>query len=524
MQRRQVNRTNRSRDIILPAPIYGWNCRDSLSAMKPLFAITMDNYIPLDSKISIRPGYTAYVKLGTEENPVKVETVVGYQKPGNNRMLAIAGGKAYDISSKVNIHMFDDVVFSDNRCQTVQYKDRLFLMNGQDTPKVFYIDETNDRVLQDWGFTSESLQAGRIIAGAVSHEFLWFVEKNTLKAWYAAEAGNIAGNLYSFDLSQISKFGGELMAVANWTVDGGAGLDDLTCFITSEGEVLVYRGYNPNSADNWELVGSYKMSKPIGYQCTLQYQGDVIIICEDGYIPLSKALSMGNAMQSAVAFSDAIRGAVLERTAANRYSDGWQGIIYSRKGYAIFNVPVYQQFEQHVININTGAWCRFTNIRSYCWGMFDNRLYFGADNYVYLFDEGYSDNGQEIKGEIAQAYNNLGSDSLKKIQLLNPRTKSSTGYTLVIYANMDFEERDVDYYANIGLSGMTKWNTAPWSSSNNPVGTKWATSKTSRIFNQWLADSATGFKASIVFKTQTKGNIIEWFDTGVRFEDGNGIM
>lgn len=515
----QVNRGARSRDIIIPAPILGLNKKDSLGAMAPLYAITMDNYIPLDNRISLRPGYSSYVKLDK-----KVETLASYVKPSYNKFVAIANGKAYDVTSPANVSQIEGVSFSKSRCQTVQYKNYLFFFNGLDTPKVFYFDSKDTLKFEDWSFSAEGLQPQRIIAGAVSHEFLWFVEKNTLKAWYSKEAGNISGALYSFDLSQVSKWGGELVAIANWTVDGGSGMDDYTVFITSEGEAFVYSGINPNSADSWELKGSYKMSKPIGYQCTMQYQGDVVIISEDGYIPLSKALSANNAVRSEVAFSDNIRGLVLDRTAANKQKEGWHGIIYNKRGIALFNVPVSQQFEQHVINVNTGAWCRFTNIRSYCWCLFEDKLYFGSDDAVYLFDDGYSDNGGLISGHIEQAFNNLGSDNLKKIQLLNPRTRSSTRYSLVIYTNMDFEERNINYYANIGDVGRTKWNSSKWSSSGNPIGTKWSTSSTSRIKSQWIANSSTGFKASIVFKTQTKGNVIEWFDTGVRYELGNGIM
>ena len=89
---------------------------------------------------------------------------------------------------------------------------------------------------------------------------------------------------------------------------------------------------------------------------------------------------------------------------------------------------------------------------------------------------------------------------------------------------MDFEERDVRYYANIGTIGQTKWNKAKWSSTSNPIGTKWSTMKTTKIRSQWIANSATGFKASVVFKTKTKGNVIEWYDTGVRYEVGSGIL
>jgi hypothetical protein len=151
-------------------------------------------------------------------------------------------------------------------------------------------------------------------------------------------------------------------------------------------------------------------------------------------------------------------------------------------------------------------------------------MYFGAADGVYLFDEGYSDNGTQIVGVIEQAYNNLGIDTLKKIQLLNPRVKSSSRFSLVIYTNMDMETRSIDYEETIGTTGNTKWNIAKWSSIAEPSGAKWENSGSTFIRSQWIANSSTGYKASIVFKTKTKGNMIEWYETGIRFETGSGVL
>ena len=93
---RQVNRGAKSVDFILPAPIAGLNARDSLSAMSPNYAIRLDNYIPMDNKLALRSGYSSYVKF---EGKSKVETLVAYNKPNENRMIAIYGGKAYNVSS-----------------------------------------------------------------------------------------------------------------------------------------------------------------------------------------------------------------------------------------------------------------------------------------------------------------------------------------------------------------------------------------------------------------------------------------
>lgn len=517
MQQRKFNRSIKSQNYNIPAPIGGLNVRDSLDNMSEQDAIVMDNYIPLDTKVALRKGYQKYVSLSGN-----VSTLINYNLPQNNTFLAFCGGNVYDITSNHNIKEYKKN-FGDNRWQYCQFKNRIIMVNGYDKPQTFYIDENGEKHFEELKFEGENLIPQRLINVCVSKQRLFFAEKGTLSVWYSSGVGEVQGQLQKFDMSTIARDGGEIIAIASWTQDGGQGIDDLTVFITSEGEVLVYSGNNPNNAEDWELKGIYRMSRPIGYRCVIQYQGDIVIISEDGYIPLSKALPLNQSNPTLISFSDKIRGLVLDRTRNNKHKDGWQGIIYTRGGYAIFNVPHNQTFEQHVINTMTGAWCRFTNIHSLCWSEFNERIYFGSKDGVYLFDEGYSDNKLHIFGHVEQAYTSFGNPNLKRIQLLNPRTKSSTVYSLVIYTNIDFNEEDKLFSENVGQTGLTKWNKAKWSKLSNQIGTKWSTLK-GKLRSQWIANSATGFKASIVFKTKTRGNLIEWFSTGVRYEQGNGVL
>ena len=36
--------------------------------------------------------------------------------------------------------------------------------------------------------------------------------------------------------------------------------------------------------------------------------------------------------------------------------------------------------------------------------------------------------------------------------------------------------------------------------------------------------SAAGVKASVVFKTKTRGLLVGWYETGIRYEQGTGIV
>jgi len=508
---------------MLNAPVGGLNARDNLGSMAETDAIVMDNYYPAETKVCLRGGYRAYA---LNDKNIKVETLIEFHYKNSDRLFACGNGEIWDISSQGNENKLSEG-HAYNDWQYVQFKERLIACNGYDAPITYYEKEEGNWVWEPLQVTGEGLKPDLLVNVAMSKQRLFYVERNSLKCWYGENAGEVQGKLIELDFSALVTRGGYLQAIASWTLDAGQGMDDMTVFLTSEGEALIYEGSDPSNYQNWSLKGKYYISRPIGYRCIMQYEGDIIIITEDGYIPLKSAISTALGRVAKISYSDKIRGLVLDRVKNNKKRKGWQSIIYPRGGYALFNVPVYEQFEQHVINMNSGAWCRFTQIRSLCWALFNGRLYFGAENGVYLFDEGFSDNGMPICGEVKQAYTTFGNQNLKKIQLLNPRTKSSTKFALCVYTNMDFDDKSREYQENIGGVGISKWssggNRTLWSSLAHPTGTKWGTLK-GTIRNQWICNCASGYKASVVFKTKTRGNLIEWYNTGVIYELGKGML
>ena len=514
MLRRNVNR---SINYILPSPIGGLNMRDSFDAMEDTDAIVMDNYYPAESSVCLRKGYRAYA---LQDENSKVETLINFCNPQHSRLFAAADGKIVDVTSGGNIVEVDNL--NNNLWQYVQFRNRLLLANGVDSPLSYLENELGEWVWQKTVLSGNNLEKNRLCKPTISKQRVFYVERNSLCYWYADGVGEVQGTLNKVDLSFLTSRGGYLSAIASWTLDGGQGLDDLTVFITSEGEVLVYSGSNPSDADDWRMRGKYFVSRPVGDNCIVQYQGDIVLICEDGYVPLSSVLKLSGSNVNSVAYSDKIRGLILNRLKNGKNLSGWQGVIYPRGGYALFNVPVGAQFEQHIINMSSGAWCRFVGIKSLCWCLFEGRLFFGSDSGVYLFDEGYSDDGMPILGSIHQAYCALGSSSFKKILMLNPRVKSNADFALNIYTNMDFDDQDKEYAESIGGVGGSKWNFSKWSCLEQPIGTKWGTLKT-KIQSQWIGNNAVGFKASVVFRTKTNGTAIEWYNTGLRFEQGEGV-
>lgn len=170
----QPTRTAKSKDITLPSPIMGLNRKDSLAAMNPLFAVRMDNYIPMDNYVELRSGYSLYYQTN---KPVK--TMAMYNYPSHKKFFGIWNGKIYDITSAADVTDME-VTLTNDYCQTVQYKNYLYFMNGADTPQAFYVDSNDDEHIGNWGFSGTGLNDKKIIAASVSHEFIWFVEKKAL--------------------------------------------------------------------------------------------------------------------------------------------------------------------------------------------------------------------------------------------------------------------------------------------------------------------------------------------------------
>jgi hypothetical protein len=134
---------------------------------------------------------------------------------------------------------------------------------------------------------------------------LWLIQSGTSSVWYLP-VDSIAGVASQLDFGSIFTRGGQLMAMADWSIDAGIGIDDYAAFISDQGEVALYKGSDPTSATTWALVGTFWVGAPIGRRCVAQFAGDVLLISKDGLIPLSKAL-MSSRVDSKIALTDKIQ-------------------------------------------------------------------------------------------------------------------------------------------------------------------------------------------------------------------------
>jgi hypothetical protein len=75
------------------------------------------------------------------------------------------------------------------------------------------------------------------------------------------------------------------------TRDGGSGPDDFAAFVGETGKVAVYQGDDPGDANNWSLVGVYKIGRPLSRSAYVQFGQQLVVLCEDDFYFLPEDLA-----------------------------------------------------------------------------------------------------------------------------------------------------------------------------------------------------------------------------------------
>ena len=120
----------------VPAPIGGWNARDSLANMAPTDAVQLINFFPTPTDISLRKGY-AKTSTGITG---KVYSLMNYAKANNtNTLFAAAETKIYNASSDPAVEVFSGITSS--KFQFVNFSNTsgnyLIACNGQDPTMIY---------------------------------------------------------------------------------------------------------------------------------------------------------------------------------------------------------------------------------------------------------------------------------------------------------------------------------------------------------------------------------------------------
>jgi len=508
----QLVQGNAARVASLPAPVGGWNARDSIANMEPIDAYQLTNLFPSVSNVVLRGGFENWATGITGQ----VQTLVNYSTGTADKLFAWAVGSIFDVTVQGAVGAAEVTGLTNAKWEhinvTTAAGSYLYCVNGVDAPLLYdnstWASITGISTIAITGVTTTTLSNISLFKNRV-----WFIQKDTLKAWYLPTSA-VGGAAQVLDMSQIAKYGGTLVDLDTWTLDAGYGADDNLVFVTSNGEVIVWRGTDPASDATWALAGVWKLGSPVGSRCMMKYSGDLLIITLDGLLPLASALQSSR-LDPRVALSNKIQGAITTATVNYGSNFGWE-ILYSSKNNALWiNVPVAEgQQQQFVMNNITKSWCNFTGWNANCWETFNDDPYFGGNGVVCkAWDDGYIDGTSNISANAFQAFNYFESRGVKKyFTRARPSIFTNGTPAILMGMNVDFDTQDTAASISIASSSYGRWDVGTWDSAI------WGASL--EITNNWQGITGIGYCGSIQFKSASSGLQIEWASTDVVYQTG----
>ena len=509
----KIPRQQAAQTVTVAAPIGGWNARDALGAMDPLDAVTLQNFWPGTNSVILRNGYTKHA-TGL---PAEVQTLMAYSSGTANKLFAVSDGKIYDATSSGAVGAAAVSGLTNSKFQyvniTTPAASYLMAVNGADKLRTF--DGTNWHTDGDGSpYDITNIDTATVSNITLFKNRIWLTTNNTLKVWYLP-VNSIGGAAVALDMTSIFQLGGYIMAGMTWTLDAGYGVDDYLVFITSNGEALVWRLTDPTTPTGISQIGLYKLGAPIGRRCYTKFGGDLLVITQDGVVPMSGALQSSR-LDPRVSITNKIQYAMSSAISTYSANFGWQLLYYPKENQLILNVPISEGTQQqYVMNNITKSWCNFTGWAANCWELHIDDPYFGGDGYVAKAWNGNTDDTSDIAGFGLQSFQSYGTALQKQCKMIRYHLQSNGSPAVFGNVNVDYnladESAQLNFSTNIyGLWDSGLWDTAIWGAGLVPSA-------------DWQGATNIGYTFAPLIKTATQGIQLQWVATDLVFE-GGGVL
>lgn len=360
---------------------------------------------------------------------------------------------------------------------------------------------------------------------------LWFVKRDTTKAFYLP-VDQITGVAAEFDFGSQFKHGGALVAIVNWTLEGGDGLNDLLVAVSSQGDVVVYLGSDPDTADTFQIRGSWYCGPlPVGRRQVRSSGSDVFILSQFGLVPISRLLTQTSLSADLQQHISYLVDPLIARLMRD-YSEfqGWQIIDLAKEELLAVGIPkevatfggmflVYKVTTQgwsliadtkyaSLINIGQLIYAGTTDgrvVRAFD-GPLDNVLLTTASGFSSAFSSAFggttsSATGATIACQVTPAYQPMGKPGhSKRFLMVRPSFTCKVAPQLKLQVLTDYGAPPVPLTPTLPADTQSKWNQALWNSG------VWAGQL--RPIRNWLGAAGEGFAATVQLDYTTGGDTL----------------
>lgn len=385
----------------------------------------------------------------------------------------------------------------------------------------------DNTVLWDYEPTVNGVDPAKFVFVMVWKNRLWFVERDSGRAWYLetgfGAGGALFGTATGFNFGAQFKHGGTLVGLFNWTEDGGSGPDDRLVAISSAGDVVIYGGTNPGSAATFGIVGRwYVGGVPAGRRIATDNGGDLLIASSTGILSIS--MLVGGVVDPERLYSTYKINTLFNRLVAQyRTLKGWALRLHPEDNSLMVAVPTAegQNTNQLAMSLATRGWSQYRELPLLCMEPYEGKLYFGTADGRVCINTGYVD-GVTLADPAAYTpivcsgitrFSNLGRGTQKQITMMRPTIISeggAIGQTCEARYRFDLTEAGIPAAAtNPGdaLWDVALWDVARW-------GGAYATQQVVGGAVGMGPDFAVAFKLSVTSRTILVGIDVEYIESG----------
>lgn len=539
---------------MFPAPIKGLDIRATLMQQDPATAVVLKNVLCRRFGVELRLGYQRWVS----NIPGQVRSLMSYLPPRGpastfqpKLFAASSNGNIYDVTlaqpeafvPPVALALPGQVDPGELSWTNFATAAANYLVVCSAGVGVWTYDHTGG-----WVNRTPAINTNPTPNRAINFDFvmswknrLWFIDENTTTAYYLP-VNVVQGNANRFEFGPLFIFGGDLKAMASWTLDAGDGIDDKLVLISAGGGILIYAGTDPDQAPaQFRVIGRWFTGKPTrGRRFLGKYGGDLTIITVNGIEKMSMLTEARGLMAPAgeLGAYDPNFSRYMEKIARD-ISDTvdlpyWQLLHVPNQQITLITTPhnTAEDSLQYAFGSLSGGWSELVGIPMMSAEMHEGQLFFGTpDGKVCRGFTGMTDDfvpgtiappvadkpGLTVVADVQTAFVAMNNDNFhsKRPLMVMPMFLAPYPPSVKAQINTDWSVQAVPGSpafnpAQLALWDIAKWDNAVWGGSGN-------------FFQAWVGAEGLGTHASLrVSFTGGEGTILTSWKLAV--EIGKGIL
>lgn len=469
--------------VPVPAPNAGINAVDNLLSMGdrgPEDSIFQYNLIPSQYGCVVRTGYQDWC-TGVGTGGVRTLHPFIGSTSGNNRLWAMANNGIYNVSASAAAPAintaFPTVDTTSGYGQWTNYTTigGYFGLYCDESNGYYVYTETAGawaKVALGGGATQVSgIDPALFVQPLIYKERAWFVEKGSARAWYLP-TGAIFGAATVFNFGNKFKHGGTLVALYNWTVDGGEGTNDYLVAISSAGDIVLYLGDDPSVAPFKQQGQWYIGPPPAGRRIAGSFGGELYLLSAYGIVPLTKLIAGALIQQEDVYLSRKITPLINQQMLLANASLGWEIKLISTENLLITSVPAQVGFDniQFVQALNSKGWAVYRKIPYYTGETWNVQFYIATTDNRVLRHTGTQDsvdrnglNGVAIAWSALSVFQEYGEVGRYKIsQFIRAVFLAAQAPAYAVEARYDYNLSEVLPVPSIPVFSGSVWDVGIW--------------------------------------------------------------